>query len=111
MNLSSTGVQHVTPGENGGKTVTNAPIKTITDGDYLLGCFKHKDGRRAVLLNNYHFAFRAWPTVEFDAPLDKVVEVSPETGKEKLVKDDSPAMKGLQLSLDAGQGRLFLVPP
>ena len=111
MNLSSTAVQHVTPGENGSKTVTNAPIKTITDGDYLLGCFKHKDGRRAVLLNNYNFAFSAWPTVEFDAPLDKVVEVSPDTGKEMPVKDDSPAMKGLQLSLDASQGRLFLLPP
>jgi hypothetical protein len=111
MLLTSTGVQRVTPGENGTKTLTNAPIKTITDGDYLVGSFKHKDGRRALMLNNYHFAFSSWPTVEFDVPAEKVVEVNPETCKEAPVKDDSPAMKGLQISLDAGQGRLFLLPP
>ncbi|MCP4312846.1 MAG: hypothetical protein GY790_16405, partial [Bacteroidetes bacterium] len=32
------------------------------------------------------------------------------TGKEIPVVDDSPAMKGLQISLDAGEGRLFLLP-
>ena len=35
MQLTSSSVQRVTPGENGAKTLTNAPIKTLTDGDYL----------------------------------------------------------------------------
>jgi hypothetical protein len=42
----------------------------------------HADGRRAVLLSNYQFAYSAWPTVGFDADAKQVVEVSRETGKE-----------------------------
>ena len=48
--------------------------------------------------------------VVFDAPTNSVLEVNPATGKEIPVEDDSPDMPGLQLSLDAGQGRLFLLP-
>ena len=78
--------------------------------NYLLGVFRHRDGRRAVMLNNYHFAYTAWPTVVFDAPLDKVREISQQNGQEIPVADDSPDMEGLQISLDSGEGRLFLLP-
>ena len=74
-----------------------------------MGVYRHADGRRAVLLNNYHFAYSAWPTVEFDIEPSKVLEVSPKTGRAEAVIDDSPDMPGLQLSLDAGEGRLFLL--
>ena len=94
---------------------TPTPLKAIaTDTmppDFLIGTFKHADGRRAVMINNYHFAYTSWPTVEFDVPADKVVEVCQETGKEIPLLDDSPAMEGMQLSIDAGKGRLFLLPP
>ena len=70
----------------------------------------HVDGRRAVMLNNYRFAYTAWPTVEFDMPTSQVREVDQKTGREVPVYDDSPNMKGLQVSLDAGAGRLFLLP-
>ena len=73
--------------------------------------FKHADGRRGVLLNNYHFAYTAWPTVEFDVDAAKVVEICPKTGKAVRLLDDSPAMPGVQLSIDSGKGRLFLLPP
>jgi hypothetical protein len=63
-----------------------------------------------VLLNNYDRSYAAWPTVEFDADPAQVMEVSPETGEIAPVLDDSPQMPGLQLSLDAGAGRLFLLP-
>ena len=87
------------------------PIKSITKGgDYLIGVFKHADGRRAVLLNNYDYNYTTWPTVEFDVPDDKVIEVDAADGKEKPARDDSPDMPGLQLSLDSGEGRLFLLP-
>jgi len=79
--------------------------------DYLVGAFQHEDGRRAVLLNNYRFAFTAWPTVTFDAPAEQVLEVDRWTGEERPVIDDSPGMDGLQLSLLDGGGRLFLLPP
>jgi hypothetical protein len=63
-----------------------------------------------VLLQNYHFAYSAWPTVAFKADSAQVLEVSPKTGKTAPVLDDSPDLPGLQLSLDAGEGRLFLLP-
>ena len=78
--------------------------------DYLIGVFKHADGRRAVMLNNYHFAYTAWPRVEFDVPASQIREVDQKTGREVPVYDDSPNMEGLQISLDAGAGRLFLMP-
>ena len=78
--------------------------------DYLIGTFRHTDGRRAVMLNNYRFAYTAWPTVVFDVPTSKVREVDPKTGREVPIYDDSPNMEGLQVSLDAGAGRLFLLP-
>ena len=59
---------------------------------------------------NYHFAYSQWPTIEFAADPAGGVEVDPKTGRETPVKDDSPDMPGLQLSLDAGEGRLFLLP-
>ena len=79
--------------------------------DLSMGLFKHQDGRRGVLLTNYRFAYRARPTVEFDAPAGHVVEVEQRTGREVPVLDESPEIEGLQVSLDAGEGRLFLLPP
>jgi hypothetical protein len=111
MKLTSTDVLRITAKADLKAVLTNSPIKSITPGEYLIGVFKHADGRRAVLLNNYHFAYSQWPTVAFDCESSQVTEVSPVDGKESPVADDSPAMPGLQLSLDAGQGRLFLLPP
>ena len=63
-----------------------------------------------MLLNNYRFAYTAWPTVVFDANSATVTEVDQKTGQEVPVIDDSPAIEGLQLSLDSGGGRLFILP-
>lgn len=116
MKLTSTGVYRVTPEDDPEEALAGSPIVNITrDGvdpphDYLVGAFQHEDGRRAVLLNNYRFAFTAWPTVTFDVPTEQVLEVDPWTGAERPVIDDSPGMDGLQLSLLDGGGRLFLLP-
>lgn len=110
MKLTSTGVYRVKPKDDAAAALKGSPLRSLTDGDYLVGAFRHADGRRAVLINNYHFAYSAWPTVRFEAKASSVMEVSPATGREVPVLDDSPDMPGLQLSLDAGQGRLFLLP-
>lgn len=102
--------------ENLSELLKDSPIRNLGRADYdplpdyLLGVFKHEDGRRAVLLNNYHFAYTAWPTVEFDAEPSQVMEVDKTSGKEAPVQDDSPELEGIQISLDAGEGRLFLLP-
>jgi hypothetical protein len=116
MQLTSTGVVRITPDTDPGAALAGSPVKALIKAevdpplDLLLGTFKHADGRRAVLLNNYSVTFTSWPTVEFDAPHEKVVEIDPQSGREIPLYDESPEMEGLQISLDAGQGRLFLVP-
>lgn len=112
MQLTSMGVYRVKPEDDPPEVLTGTPIRTIEYDyrDFLVGTFEHADGRRAVLLNNYSNHFTSWPTVEFDVDASQVMEVSQATGEEAPVMGDSPAIEGLQISLDAGQGRLFLLP-
>jgi len=111
MELTSTDVIRV-PSDAGPDALSaDVPIRPVTPGDYLIGLFDHRDGRRAVLLNNYDPNYTSWPTVELAVDIAQVVEIDPATGGEAPVVDDSPDMEGLQLSLDAGKGRLFLLPP
>ena len=116
MKLCSTGVYRVKPGDDPAEVLDGTPIRAIRraevdpTNDYLVGVFRHEDGRRAILLNNYRFAYTAWPTVEFDVPVALVQEVDQQTGQAVPVYDDSPEMPGLQVSLDASEGKLFLLP-
>lgn len=116
MRLTSTGARRVGPEDSPAEKLAGSGIADITrdkvdpPNDYLAGTYTHEDGRRAVMLMNYRFAFTAWPTVAFDAPLEQITEVDKRTGAEIPVIDDSPEMPGVQLSLDAGEGRLFLMP-
>jgi hypothetical protein len=115
MRLTSTAVIRIRLETEIEPALAGTPLKNITraevdpEPDLLIGVFKHEDGRRAVLLMNYRFEYTAWPTVEFAAPLPAVREIDKTTGRERLVRDDSPDLAGLQVSLDAGEGRLFLL--
>lgn len=111
MKLVSYKVIRIKPNDDPAAILEKSPVKSISPGgNYLIGVFKHRDGRRAVLLNNYDHNYTTWPTVEFDAPDKDIVEVDQSDGKEKMARDDSPDMPGLQISLDSGEGRLFLLP-
>jgi hypothetical protein len=118
MQLTSTEVRRISEeaGDKASEKLSGLPITNLSRHkvdppmDYLIGAFRHEDGRRAVLLNNYRFAYTAWPTVTFDAPLESVLEVDQGTGEVRQVLDDSPDMDGIQISLGAGEGRLFLMP-
>jgi hypothetical protein len=117
MKLTNTGVYRVRPGDNADKILAGTPIKTLKSAqagdpplDIQIGLFLHSDQRKAVFIQNYHYAFTAWPTVEFTVPIDRVREVDKQTGKERPAVDDSPDLPGFQVSLDAGEGRLFLIP-
>ena len=116
MQLTNTGMYRVEPKDDPAKVLKGCPITNVKRAvvdplpDYLIGTFNHADGRRAVMLNNFHFAYTAWPTVEFDVPIDQIWEVNQQTGCVMPICDDSPNMDGLQVSLDAGEGRLFLLP-
>lgn len=116
MKLTSTGVYRVAPGDDPRQVLEGAPLVALDrashdpEHDYLVGVYDHEDGGKAVLLMNYRFAYSAWPTVVFDRDAAEVLEVSPETGEAAPVIDDSPDMEGLQVALDAGGARLFLLP-
>ncbi len=110
MKLSSTAVVRIRPQDDATALLGGMPIRSLTPGDYLVGVFTHADGRRAVMLNNYYYDRTAWPTVAFDADDAQVLEVSAKDGGLAPIIDDSPAMEGLQVSLDSGQGRLFVLP-
>ncbi len=110
MQLTSAGVYRIKSKDNPEAVLAGSPLRSITPGEYLIGAFRHKDGRLAVLIQNYHIAYSEWPTVEFTAKIGAVKEVSLKTGKEIAVYDESPDMPGVQIPLDAGEGRLFLVP-
>lgn len=91
MNLTSTGVHRVKPKSATPDALQGSPVRSISEGDYLIGLFRHADGRRAVLLNNYHFAYSAWPTVVFDAEPASILEVSPKTGRAGPRRQSGPA--------------------
>lgn len=108
MTLTSESVGRVTGGAAGAATLAGTPLKEMSEGEFELGVFRQPDGRRVVVLVNRDTAYTAWPTLSFDA--EEVLEVSGETGQDAVVIDDSPAMPGLQLSFDAGDARMFVLP-
>jgi hypothetical protein len=108
IKLTSNRVVRIRPGEDAAAALAGLPIRNLSDGDYLIGLFTHEDGRRALLLNNYRFAYTAWPTVEFAKDAGDIVELDQDSGREIPLRDDSPDMAGTQLSIDAGVGRLLL---
>ena len=116
MQLTSAGVYRVTPECDPAQVLAGSPVRNLSrekvdpPHDYLVGAFTHADGRRAVMLMNYRFAYSAWPTVEFDAPLEEVRQIDPWSGEEVPVIDESPAMPGVQVSLQDGEGKLYLLP-
>jgi hypothetical protein len=116
MKLTSTSVHRVNTGKETESSLQGAPIRSLArigsdpHSEFIIGAFKHADGRRAVLIVNHSYAHTAWPTIEFDANQAEVVEVDKASGRTAAVVDDSPELKGLQLSFGAGDGRLFLLP-
>jgi hypothetical protein len=115
MKLTSTGAFRVTT-ETNAAALAGTPIRKLARvpgdpvGEFIIGTFRHADGRRAVLIVNHNYSFTAWPTIEFDAEPKEVFEVSKATGNTVPALDDSPELKGLQISLGAGDARLFLLP-
>lgn len=115
MKLKSTGVYYVTttnanafPESCGLKEFEGIPGDPV--GTYLVGTFDSADGSRAVVIVNDSYSFTGWLTMHLDVDPKQVMEVSKATGQLAPVIDDSPDIKGLQISFGAGDGRVFVLP-
>ena len=115
MQLTSTAVYRVNTFTNTAE-LAGSPIRKLARtggdpmGEFIIGTFRHTNGQRAVVMVNHNYSYTSWPTVEFDADVKDVLELSKATGRAAPVVDDSPELKGLQLSFGAGDGRVFLLP-
>lgn len=105
MQLTSESAGLVTPA-----SLVGVPLRSLSEGAFVYGVLRGQDQRRAVVLVNHDTAYTTWPTVTFDVATEAVRELDPVSGDEVAVVDDSPDMPGLQLSFDAGDARLFLLP-
>ncbi len=116
MKLTSLRVARIKNDTDARAALAGLPLRNITrvagdpPGEFVIGIFSHADGRRGVLILNHDYSFTAWPTLDFAAEPAEVTEVSKKTGEIAPVIDDSPELKGLQLSFGAGDARLFLLP-
>jgi hypothetical protein len=116
MTLSSDEVRRFKTGPTSTHFPPGFPLRSVTrtgndvESELLVGTFHMADGRRAVVIVNDSLAYTAWPTLEFDVPVAEVQEVEKSTGGLVKAIDDSPETRGFQLSLGAGDGRLFILP-
>ena len=114
MNLTSLRVLRLKTDTDTASALAGLPLRDIAHlrgdppAEFVVGFFTHTDGRRALLLLNHDYSFTAWPTLQFAS--DRVMELSKTTGQIAPAIDDSPELKGLQVSFGPGDARLFILP-
>ena len=99
-------------------TALGWPKVAVVGADFVVGEFVHADGRGAIMVQNFNLLLSALPTltvptatVNASAEPEKLVlhEVSQSSGEEVEVRDELPTVRGLQISLDVAEARLFLL--
>eukprot|EP01045_Picozoa_sp_COSAG04_P035660 COSAG04_NODE_8330_length_989_cov_1.097753_2_plen_254_part_01 len=92
-----------------------APIRSIngtgvgTAWEALVSEFAMADGSSAFLLQNQRHDRSLWASVTFRPALEAVMEVSAIDGTVAPLMDDSPEHAGVQIALEAGAARLFVL--
>ena len=115
MKLTCKNVYHAKPDDDASEVLKDTPVKKIINApedpipEYLVGVFKHEDGRDAFMISNYNYQYTLWPAFEFEVPVEKIAEIDKATGEEVPVIDENPNLDGTHIPLDAGEGRLFIV--
>jgi hypothetical protein len=107
VKLTSTGVYHSDPPVGTVPLLPEAPVKKIDGGSMVVGCFKDAAGKVYILPVNKHMNEARTFTLTLDDKTVSTSEVSQETGAPLAaapLKD-----KVLEVKLEAGEGRLFLL--
>ncbi len=108
VRLTSTGVYCTDPLPRGTrKLAADAPVKTAEGGPMVIGCFKDPDRRQYILVTNRSFRKKLRAKLTMDAKTASASEISQKTGK--LLRPTVLAQNTLEVSLAAGEGRLFLL--
>lgn len=116
MQLTSVDVYRLKSTDKGPTTRPGALVKSMArvggdpENEFIVGSLKHADGRRVAIVVNHNHSYTGWATVAFDVPSTDVKELSRETGELVDLVDDSPELKGVQLSFGAGDARVFVLP-
>jgi hypothetical protein len=107
VKLTSAGVYHSDLAVGTVPLLPEAPVKKIDGGSMVVGCFKDAAGKVYILPVNKHMNEARTFTLTLDDKTVSTAEVSQETGAPLAaapLKD-----KVLEVKLEAGEGRLFLL--
>lgn len=111
MKLQSTGVFRVQSQTS--DVLPNVQLAKVEEQDadlnLVIGVFEHEDGRNAFMVTNYEHAYTSWITLQPVGDDIRLFEVDPTSGEEIDVYDESLRLEGIQISLDSGEGRLFMI--
>jgi hypothetical protein len=107
VKLTSTGVYHSDPPVGTVPLLPEAPVKKIDGGSMVVGCFKDAAGKVYILPVNKHMNEARTFTLTLDDKTVSTAEVSQETGE--LMAAVPLKDKVLEVKLEAGEGRLFLL--
>jgi hypothetical protein len=108
VKLTSTGVYNTDPLPIGTiPLLPEAPVKKIEGGVMVVGCFTDAAGKVYILPVNRNMRDAATFTLTLDDKTVSTSEVSQETGE--LLAAEPLKDKSLEVKLEAGEGRLFLL--
>jgi len=108
VKVTSTGVYCTDPLPIGTRRLApDAQVKKAEGGVMVIGCFKDAKGREYVMPVNRSFHNKIAARLTMDEKTVSISEISQETGE--LVKARTLVGGVLEVSLEAGEGRLFLL--
>jgi hypothetical protein len=108
VNLTSTGVYLTEPLQPGTQGLdVMAPVKKAEGGPLAIGCFKSLKGQTYIMVVNRGLQSKTTAKLTLDPKTVTTAEVSQETGK--LLPAAPLKSKMLEVELEAGEGRLFLL--
>ena len=108
IKLTSTGVYNTAPLPIGTiPLLPEAQVKKVEGGDMVIGCFTDASGKVYILPVNRSMEYKRTFTLTMDDKTVSASEVSQETGQ--LLAAAPLKDKALEIELEAGEGRLFLL--